>query len=75
MHDSLHQYGQGGLFETDARRWHAVVLDVGWDILVGWRGTGQLRDMSKKRCQAPFDSTICLIKHLQRFLDCPTILS
>jgi len=74
-HDFLHQCGQVGLLETDARRWHAVVLDVGWDMLVVWRGTGQLRDMSKQRCQAPFDSTICLIKRLQRFLNGPTILS
>jgi hypothetical protein len=74
-HDFLHQCGHVGLCETAARRWYAVVLDVGWDRLVVWRGTGQLRDMSKQRCQAPFDSTICLIKRLQRFLNCPTILS
>ena len=74
-HDVLNQCGQVGLCETDARRWHAVVLDVGWERLVVWRGTGQLRDIAKQRCQAPFDSTLCLIKRLQRFLNCPAILS
>ena len=48
-HDFLHQCRQVRLCETDVRRWHAVVLDVGWDMLVVWRGTGQLRDMSKQR--------------------------
>ena len=57
-HDFLHQCGHVGLCETAARRWYAVVLDVGWDRLVVWRGTGQLRDMAKQRGQAPFDSTI-----------------
>ncbi len=43
--DFLNQRGQVGLFKTDARRWHAVVLDVGWDMLVVWIGTGQCGDM------------------------------
>src|SRR5438309_3528458 len=32
-HDFLHQRGQVGLFKTEARRWHAVLLDIrveGW---------------------------------------------
>ena len=53
-HDFLHQCGQVGLFETDARCWRAVVLDVGWDMLVVWIGTGQLRDMSKNGRPSPF---------------------
>ena len=42
-HDFLNQRGQVRLFETDTRCWHAVVFDIGWDMLVVWIGTGQLR--------------------------------
>src|SRR5439155_99829 len=59
--DVLNQCGQIGLFETDARRWYAMMLDVGWDMLVVWIGTGQLGDMRMFERVIPGDFLTSLI--------------